>query len=399
MLDNCRVSFIVTSRNDNHGGDMLRRFAVFTDALLEQANRHSLSGELIVVEWNPPQGPRLHDALKLSVKSDCFAIRFIEVPFEAHRRIRNSDVIPLFQMIAKNVGVRRARGKFIVATNPDLLFSDSLISFLASDELRQDVMYRIDRRDVPADVPDNVTLAEQLAWCNRHVLRIHTRRGSFHPPIRLLRKLKTLSELIANIRWPRFIVPSHFTGMRIARAISRSVALLFRRLSDWSNIFYQPRRDLRRLLWGVLRLTDPLPKVHTNGCGDFTVLAKDQWFALKGYPELPLWSMHIDSLLCYMAVASGLCEKVLRPPAKLFHIEHGNSWVVMNPGQRLKTFASKPWLDIGLLSEVWEAMFRSRQPVVYNDVNWGLGESTFDELCILSGERNFISKSKELKVG
>jgi hypothetical protein len=45
---------------------MLRRFQIFAETLLEQANRHSLAGELIVVEWNPPPGPRLHEVLKLS---------------------------------------------------------------------------------------------------------------------------------------------------------------------------------------------------------------------------------------------------------------------------------------------------------------------------------------------
>ena len=136
---------------------MLRRFQIFAETLLEQANRHSLAGELIVVEWNPPAGPRLHEVLKLRVKSDCFAIRFIEVPPEVHRAIRNADVIPLFQMIGKNVGIRRARGEFVLATNPDLLFSDSVIAFMASDKLLPDVMYRIDRHDVPAEVPDNVS--------------------------------------------------------------------------------------------------------------------------------------------------------------------------------------------------------------------------------------------------
>ena len=136
---------------------MLRRFQIFAETLLEQANRHSLAGELIVVEWNPPAGPRLHEVLKLRVKSDCFAIRFIEVPPEVHRAIRNADVIPLFQMIGKNVGIRRARGEFVLATNPDLLFSDNVIAFMASDKLLPDVMYRIDRHDVPAEVPDNVS--------------------------------------------------------------------------------------------------------------------------------------------------------------------------------------------------------------------------------------------------
>jgi hypothetical protein len=86
-------------------------------------------------------------------------------------------------MIGKNIGIRRARGEFVLATNPDLLFSDNVVSFMASDKLLPDVMYRIDRHDVPAEVPDNVSIDRQLAWCAANVLRIHRRRGSCRYPL------------------------------------------------------------------------------------------------------------------------------------------------------------------------------------------------------------------------
>src|SRR5881397_795571 len=87
-LPPCRVSFVVTSRNDDFGGEMLRRLRLFTENVLQLANKHQLESEIIVVEWNPPPGPRLHDVLKLRVTSDVCSIRFIEVPPEAHRALR-----------------------------------------------------------------------------------------------------------------------------------------------------------------------------------------------------------------------------------------------------------------------------------------------------------------------
>jgi len=364
MESNCDLSVVVATRNDDHGGDMLRRFRIFADSILDQANRHSLTGELIVVEWNPPPGPRLHETVKLSVKSDSFAIRFLEVPPEAHRTIRNSDVIPLFQMIAKNVGLRRARGKFILGTNPDLLFSDALISFMASSKLNPDVMYRIDRHDVPAEVPDDLPTEKQLDWCASNVLRVHCRRGSFPPKGTFFRRLRRL------------------TPIHIKKLFTRLPAELF-----------DARHLIRRVLWGVLYLIDPFPKVHTNACGDFTLMSKERWLSLRGYPELPIWSMHIDSLLCYMAVACGLREHVLRPPAKIFHMEHQNSWVVMTPDERLKTFSKKPWIDIGLLSEIWQNMYLAHRPVAFNEDQWGLAQWSFDETVIISGRKHFVSKT------
>src|ERR1035441_7583344 len=50
------LSVVVTARNDDDGGNVLGRMQVFVEAWINQAKRHNLSSELIVVEWNPPAG-------------------------------------------------------------------------------------------------------------------------------------------------------------------------------------------------------------------------------------------------------------------------------------------------------------------------------------------------------
>src|SRR5437879_11244136 len=47
-------SFVATSRNDDHGGDVLRRTQSFVERLAEQCERHRGAAELVLVEWNPP---------------------------------------------------------------------------------------------------------------------------------------------------------------------------------------------------------------------------------------------------------------------------------------------------------------------------------------------------------
>jgi hypothetical protein len=371
MTSDCRVSFVVTSRNDDHGGDMLERCGVFTDGLLEQANRHGVAGELIVVDWNPPAGPRLHEALKIRKTSDVFAVRFIEVPPAAHQAIRNSDTIPLFQMIAKNVGIRRAHGEFVIATNPDLLFSDEVMSFLATGDLRPDTMYRLDRQDVANGVPAHASVAEQLAWCATHVLRVHGRGGSVEDP--------TLAQQQDRGR--------HTLIRRFRKAMALAYAL------------FGPRRVVRHTVWLVLKHLLASPGVHTNGCGDFTMLSRARWCELRGYPELPLWSMHLDALLCLMAVASGVREQVLGPPCAMFHLEHGHSWVVMTPEQRLRTFAVKPWIDTWLLGDLWEDAYSTGRPIVFNDERWGLGDHCLQEVRIVSGDRHTVQEGTSVTSG
>ena len=355
----CRVSFVVTSRNDDHGGDMLRRLSLFVESLLQLADRHHLSGELIIVEWNPPPGPRLHEVVQLRTKSDTFIIRFICVPPEAHQRFRNADVIPLFQYIAKNVGIRRARGEFIVATNPDLLFSDALVSFLASGTLEDSALYRIDRHDVPADVPNNVPLEELLAWCSAHVLRVHRKHGTF-------------------------AIDSYLSYSQRLRSVLKKSAILRKAVRQ----FYKFLQAFR----GVSGNSLP-PPIHTNASGDFTMFARHHWHALRGYPELPIWSMHLDSLLCYMAIAAGLREQVLRPPAGIFHLEHANSWVVMTSEERLRTFAMKPWIDMHLLNEAWAHMYTTSRAICCNHENWGLGDIEFPEVVIQNGDQRMLQPS------
>ena len=49
------LSVVATSRNDDHGGDPLRRTQIFMDAFFEQCGAHKLRAELIIVDWNPPR--------------------------------------------------------------------------------------------------------------------------------------------------------------------------------------------------------------------------------------------------------------------------------------------------------------------------------------------------------
>ena len=51
-----------------------------------------------------------------------------------HGCYAHAEALPLYQMIAKNVGPLRARGEFLLATNIDILFSDELMAFLGRRE-------------------------------------------------------------------------------------------------------------------------------------------------------------------------------------------------------------------------------------------------------------------------
>jgi hypothetical protein len=179
--DNPYLSIVVTARNDDHGGNLLDRMQAFTSGWISQARRYSIPSELIIVEWNPPSGkPRLVEALQWPEDLGPCQVRVIEVPPELHARFAHGDALPLYQMVAKNAGILRARGEFVLATNIDILFSNELACFFAARRLQRGRMYRIDRHDAMSSIPRDGSLDEQLEYCRTHLIRVNVREGTYH---------------------------------------------------------------------------------------------------------------------------------------------------------------------------------------------------------------------------
>lgn len=341
------LSIVVTSRNDDHGGNLVDRMQLFVNGLLQQASRHNLSAELIIVEWNPPPDRlRLVDVLKWPSKPGSCAVRIIEVPAEIHKRFDHSEKLPLFQMIAKNVGIRRAQGHFVLATNIDILFSDEMMKFLASDQLTDGCLYRVDRYDVPSDIPDDVSIDEQLKYCWQNVLRINRRNDT------------------------RVLGNGDFNLRRLVKGARSSL------------------REIRRIIRGE---EQPL---HTNACGDFTLMAREHWFTVRGYPEFNMYSFRLDGLLCYAAHFAGARETVLKVPMRIYHIEHspGSGWTPGVGGELLAkrlTKADVPQLS-GEQYAAWVTeMCCKRQPIIFNQSEaWGLADENLSETTIAGGISN-----------
>ena len=59
------LSVVVVTRNDDHGGNPLSRLQAFVNTFDAQCKRTGLDVEVVVVEWNPPDGkPRVSDLLE-----------------------------------------------------------------------------------------------------------------------------------------------------------------------------------------------------------------------------------------------------------------------------------------------------------------------------------------------
>ena len=176
------ISIIVTTRNDNYDGCGLHRNQVFVRVLLALAKRHRLDAELIIVEWRPPSDrPGLAEAIRWP-RDKTIPVRLIQVPEEIHRTIEHSDVIPFFQMQAKNVGIRRAKGDWVLCTNADLLYSDEMIAYLSTGGFGRHCYYRAARHDLELRrMPGRRSVDQWLAYCEKNVYLVNDRRKKGSP--------------------------------------------------------------------------------------------------------------------------------------------------------------------------------------------------------------------------
>ena len=81
-----------------------------------------------MVEWNQiPNAKTLSDRLNL-ISNEYLESKIIAVNKHHHLKLPNSDRLQFFQMIAKNVGIRRASGKFILVTNIDVIINQNFMN-------------------------------------------------------------------------------------------------------------------------------------------------------------------------------------------------------------------------------------------------------------------------------
>ena len=104
------LSVVVCSRNDDHGGSMLRRMQVSLTGLLEQLEKYRIESEFILVDWNsPPDKPPVKDVVAWPRGLRYCTVRVIEAPPSIHRRYRHHENIPMHATVAVNSGIRGAR--------------------------------------------------------------------------------------------------------------------------------------------------------------------------------------------------------------------------------------------------------------------------------------------------
>jgi FkbM family methyltransferase len=228
-------------RNDDFGGgfnDRLFRALEFNHHHLRE---RGVSHEFVFVEWRPiPGKPWLADVL---------ADRYPELVPHAltsyvadgayHDAFSLNPKLQFQEFIAKNIGIRRCRGAFILTTNTDIYLGRSVLELLERQSLETGVLYRVPRIDLKDDID-----CDGLDW-----------------------------NVLEDDR-------NYDTVNRIA------------------------------------------PPCYTNASGDFLLLDRGSYMALRGFNEIyRVAKIHMDGNFCIKAYSSGLKLQPMESP--VYHVGLG----------------------------------------------------------------------------
>jgi hypothetical protein len=144
------LSIVLTGRNDNFGGDFTERFLRALRFNHRQLMDAGVAHEFVLVEWRPlPDRPFLATV----VEDECpgmvpqHLVSYVVDP-AYHEAVSLNPRLAFQEFIAKNVGIRRSRGRFVLTTNTDIFLSRGLIRTLAAQALENRTLYRAVRVDL-----------------------------------------------------------------------------------------------------------------------------------------------------------------------------------------------------------------------------------------------------------
>ncbi|CAO3673366.1 unnamed protein product [Rhizopus stolonifer] len=135
------LSIVLVTRMDDYAGNQHHRFQNFIDSAYLLAEHSEQKIELLIIEWNPPMGRRrVLDAFRFR-RSDYLSYRIITVSPKIHNILPNLGNAPLHEFEGKNIGIRFARGEYIVCTNQDDIWSHNFINAVKSRVFGKDTIY------------------------------------------------------------------------------------------------------------------------------------------------------------------------------------------------------------------------------------------------------------------
>jgi hypothetical protein len=135
-----KISAVIVSRNDNYGGHLNERATYCFNSAIDTYD------EVIYVDWNSPTHSLLYD-IKDNIKFKGNFKHFVITP-EIASVLTNNDpnAQKCCEVLARNIGLRRATGDYLVSTNIDIIHPKRNELENIINNMSKDTFYTISRR-------------------------------------------------------------------------------------------------------------------------------------------------------------------------------------------------------------------------------------------------------------
>lgn len=259
-----KVSVVLVGRNDNYGGRQVERVNYAMNCMLDTFD------EVVYVDWNTEGDKTLIDELDIKVHPEKLVV--VSIPPEKCKEIMGSENYSKAQkcceVLARNIGIRRATGDIIVDSNTDVIPPPREYLNLLLKTLHEGDMITVAKHDVDINVLNE-----------------------------MYKQTKSYTEV-------RNLVPVHYGVNPI------SSRLIFPSLQVNKSILDQI----------------PVAQHHVASslicaCGDFQVAHKTTWYKIRGFEESMIKRMYIDSIVQYKVIMVGGTVRATNFPP-VYHIEH-----------------------------------------------------------------------------
>jgi hypothetical protein len=132
-----KKTVVLTSRNDDYGGNLHKRTTMALTSLIEHHD------EVIFVDWKTVNGEGVISNIKHDLPQTG-KLKYIQVPKEfLKEKYPHIADYTIIESIGRNIGIRRATNDYIISTNIDIVttpIDDSI--------LNENTFYTVPRRDV-----------------------------------------------------------------------------------------------------------------------------------------------------------------------------------------------------------------------------------------------------------
>lgn len=281
------LSIVIAVRNDNYGGDFTQRLQQSINWNTKWLEYYKLPTEFVLVNWNPVgENQPLLEMINWPSERQYVNYRIINVPNHLHEQLVDPTIretVPMFEFIAKNVGIRRSQGEVVLSTNADILLHPKICRAIGNKKVHSRKFYRANRLDF-----------EYMNASN-------------------LKQLYTSGFTVSLKGFMYALKPGATVAFQYAMLKMYNPLWLWWELFKYRNLnFFVPR--------GVNVVVDNGGyQSHCLNSGDFMLMTSENWKKLKAYPEHTPMTLHTDALFNVLA-AHFLKEQIFVHP--IFHQAH-----------------------------------------------------------------------------